>query len=626
MSRRAWIVVFAVALAARLVHLAALRGLVWFDVPIVDGANYLRTARAILGGDWLGGREAFWQPPLYPYFMAAVLGASGGRLGILYVVQAALGALTCGLTGVLGARLFGARAGVAAGLLMALYGPLVHFDVQPLIPVLHIALLVAGLALLVHGSPAPAGLAWGLGSIATPNLLLAAPLPAALMLLPSSGLRDRARWTAVLAFAAGLAAPIAVVATRNVAVAREPVLISSNGGINFYIGNNADYEQTIRIRPGGDFERLVQEPENLGIVGAAAKSRWFVARGLEFWTGYPASAARLTLRKVLDLAAGREIPRNDTLEVYRRASPLLRLLVSRPGIAVPFGLIAPLALAGAFLAWRTAPPERRSSLVLLIGTAVLYGVSIVLFFPTDRYRLPLVPIAAVFAGRLLSEPRRLLQPACAATLLLGLVLFNLDAAVASESYPEEEALNRAYALGALGRADEARTEYLRAFDLNRTRIDAPHALAAMAVARNDWDEAAARYRQVLELRPDFIEVRCSLGEALLALGRRDEARREWEIASRMAPAAGAALADLALLDLEEGEVEPAYEQAQRAVAARPDRAETHMALALASRALHRRDDALRELAEAERLFPKGSAGERRARDILDRMRAHSPGS
>jgi hypothetical protein len=55
-----------------------------------------------------------------------------------------------------------------------------------------------------------------------------------------------------------------------------------------------------------------------------------------------------------------------------------------------------------------------------------------------------------------------------------------------------------------------------------------------------------------------------------------------------------------------------------------------MALALAARALHRRDDALRELAEAERLFPQGSAGEKRAREILDHMRSRGspapPGS
>ena len=616
---------FAVALLARLIHLGALRSLVWFDVPIVDGANYLRTARFLLAGDWLGGHEAFWQPPLYPYFMAAVLSAGGGRLGLLYVVQAALGSLTCVVVGALGARLFGARAGLCAGLLMALYGPLVHFDVQPLIPVLHISLMVLGLALLVRvlegGSfrlAGLAGLAWGLSAVATPNLLLATPVAAVL-------LRRVMRRRAVLAaWAVGLAAPVALVAMRNLAVAGEPVLISSNGGINFFIGNNADYERTIRIRPGGEFERLAQEPENLGVLGAAAKSRWFTRRALDFWTAYPGAALRLTLRKGGDLVAGREIPRNETLEVYRRVSPLLRLLVFRFGVAVPFGVVAPLAFAGALLAWHTTPPRRREPLVLLLGTAVVYAVSVVAFFPTDRYRLPLVPFAALFAGRVLAEPRRLARPAFAATLLLGLVLFNLDAAVASESYPEEEALNRAYALGSLGRADEARREYLRAVELNPRRIDAPNALAVMAAERGDWEEAVARYRQVLDLRPDFIEVRCSLGEALLAAGRRDEARREWETASRMAPAAGLALADLALLDLEEGTLEPAYERAAQAVRVRPERAETHMALALASRALRRRDEALRELAEAARLFPRGSAGEKRAREILDRMRSRQP--
>jgi len=625
MPRRRSIVLFFVAFAVRIASIAGVRHLVWFPVPLVDGANYFRLARTVAAGHLLGGNEAFWQPPLYPYFLAALFRIVGERMLPIVTVQAAVGSLTCVLVARLGARLWGGRAGTIAGLIAALYGPLVHFDAQPLIPVLHVFLVTAGLLALVgaagDGSPrrfAIAGLWWGLAAIATPNVLLCAPLAAAW--IAWRGRSGSAR--RLLFWLAGLALPVLLVGARNLLVAGEPVLVSSNGGINLYIGNNPDYDRTVRIRPGGEFERLAQEPENLGILGAAARSRWFSRRATAFWTEYPGPAARLFVRKARDLVAGREIPRNEDLSEYRSASTVLSVLVWRAGVSFPFGVIAPLALAGACLALsrRDPPASARDVAILLALTALSYAVSVLIFFPADRYRLPLVPIAALFASRLLAGPRALRRPRVALALAGGLVLFNLDAATPTESYPEETALNRAYALRALGRTDEAVAEYERAFALNPRRLDAPNSLAVLAAERGDWEEAVMRYRQALEIDPGFVDLRRSLGEALLALGRKEEARREWMTAAGLAPAAGLVLADLALLDLEEGALQAAEDRALAGVRARPDLGETHMALALVSRALRRRDRALASFEAAARLFPEGSTGRARALEWLDRMR------
>jgi len=642
MARRAALLLFGVAFAVRMAYVAGVSTLLWFPVPLVDGANYFRLARRIAAGDLLGGGEVFWQPPLYPYFLALLFRLFGERMIVVVTAQAALGALTCVLAARIGARLWGSRVGLVAGGIAAFYGPLIHFDAQPLVPVLHTALVTGGLLALLRaagtGAPPPprtgrafwaAGLLWGLAAIATPNILLTVPVVAAWI-----ARRRSARSRPLLAWIAGLVLPVMLVAGRNLLVAGEPVLVSSNGGINLYIGNNPDYDRTVRIRPGGEFERLAQEPENLGILGAAARSRWFSERAVAFWTGYPFPAARLFARKTLDLVAGREIPRNENVYEYRRFSTVLALLLWRAVVSFPFGVVAPLALAGAFLALRTraagegsaaAAPDGREGVLLLLLAAASYAASIVLFFPTDRYRLPLVPIAALFAARLLAQPRALRRPACAAVLAAGLVLFNLDAARATESYPEEEALNRAYALRALGRSGEAIAEYERAFALNPRRLDAPNSLAVLAAERGDWEEAVTRYRQALEIDPGFVDLRRSLGEALLALGRREEARREWTVAAGLAPAAGLVLADLALLDLEEGTLQPAEDRALAAVRARPDLPETHMALGLVSRALRRRDRALASFETAARLFPAGSTGRARATEWLERMRQRGAG-
>ncbi len=623
MTRRRPLLILLAAWVVRLIYVAQIRHAPYFDVPLVDGANYFRTASLIASGDLLGGPGVFWQPPLYPYFLAALMAIAGPRLGVIYVVQAAIGALSCLLVYLIGRRVFGERAAVAAAAVMILYGPLIYFDAQPLIPVLHVALVLLGLFLLLRtdsrgGSGALrgwalAGVAWGLAAIATPNLLLAVPV-AALWTLHRC--RGRARLPLALLLA-GVVAPVALVAVRNLAVSGEFVPISSNGGINFYIGNNADYERTIRIRPGGEFESLAQEPENLGIISASAKSRYFATRALAFLRQYPGAAARLYLRKMVDLIAGREIPRNQDMYVNRSYSSLLALLLWRFGISCPFGLVAPLALAGALL----PAAGRRPGRALLLLCAAAYAASILLFFPTDRYRLPLIPVAALFAGNLLGHPLAALRSRrVVAGLVAGLVLFNLDALRPAESYPEEEALNHAYAFQMKGRVEEAREEYRRAIALNPLRIDGYNSLATMAAQEGRWEEAAELYRKILEIAPDFAEVRHDLGQAYLALGRKEDARREWQIAANLAPGAGKVLAELCLSFRGEGAYEAARGYCERAVRLRPDLPETHFAMGLLARAMRQDDLARSELSQAARLFPADSPGRERALRILGKMR------
>ncbi|MFQ5877272.1 MAG: glycosyltransferase family 39 protein, partial [Acidobacteriota bacterium] len=385
MNRLRPLLIFVAALAVRLVYVAQIRDLIYFDVPLVDGANYFRSASAIAGGDLLGGRGAFWQPPLYPYFLALLIALFGRRMTAIYTVQAAVGSLSCLLVYFVGRRVFGERAGLLAAAVTVLYGPLVYFDAQPLIPVLHIALTLAGLLLLLRagGVPGPAasprrdwclgGLAWGLSAIATPNILLAVPAAA---LWARRRARPARRPLAL--FLIGVCAPIALVTARNAVVARELILISSNGGINFYIGNNPDYRRTTQIRPGGEFERLAQEPENLGILGAGGRSRYFARRAVTFLVSRPGQALRLYGRKALDLIAGREIPRNQEIYAYRRHSPLLAALLWRAGVSFPFGVVAPLALAGALIRPRRgADPARRAPgrpLLLLYAAAYAFSI------------------------------------------------------------------------------------------------------------------------------------------------------------------------------------------------------------------------------------------------------------
>ena len=60
---------------------------------------------------------------------------------------------------------------------------------------------------------------------------------------------------------------------------------------------------------------------------------------------------------------------------------------------ISFAFICPLALLGMWLAKKISPKN-----LLLLLFILAYGFSVVIFFVTSRYRLPVVPIMIIFAS------------------------------------------------------------------------------------------------------------------------------------------------------------------------------------------------------------------------------------
>ena len=88
---------------------------------------------------------------------------------------------------------------------------------------------------------------------------------------------------------------------------------------------------------------------------------------------------------------GDEIGRNQDIYFWRNYSTVLAATLWKGGIAFPFGIIAPLALLGLLLS------GRRQEFVLFAVFVGVYCLSVVAFFPTARYRAPLLPLLVFFA-------------------------------------------------------------------------------------------------------------------------------------------------------------------------------------------------------------------------------------
>src|SRR5205085_8788818 len=109
------LVIFAVALAVRLVHVYQLKSTPFFDTLLGDAHGYDLWAQRLAAGDWIG-TDVFYQAPLYPYFLGVVYSIFGRDLLIVRIVQALIGSASCVLLGMAGARLFSKRVGLIAAL------------------------------------------------------------------------------------------------------------------------------------------------------------------------------------------------------------------------------------------------------------------------------------------------------------------------------------------------------------------------------------------------------------------------------------------------------------------------------------------------------------------------------
>ena len=481
LSRRTLGLLFGLALVLRLAHVLAMGASPYFDNPVIDAGTYEELATSIAAGR--GHPEAaFWHPPGYPYFLGVIWWLVGKSFLWPRLVQALLGALTVVLTAWIGARLFKPRVGLGSGLAAAGYGMLIYFDGELLPPTLAIFLLLLASAIAIARWNRPGRWHWlaagALGGLAATVVatLLVAPLVIA------GFARRQAGWVLL-----GTALAIAPVTLRNAVRGHEFVLISANGGVNFWIGNNPQYQKMVDLRPDLGWKRLVEEPGRAGVHVLANSSRYFVAKAWNWAAHNPLAFARLQLRKLRLFVGGNEIYRNQAIYPARMDSPVLRALLWKiPGLAFPFGPLLPLSALGLWVGALRAP--------LLAALIAALSLSVVAFFITARYRMVVVPFLLIFAVQAVAcLARQSWRPRLiAAAAVAGLFL--------------------------VANLGQGRME-------NRMNADAEYSLGVRLGEKGQIKRAAALFESALASKPDYTEAWLNLSVCYDVFGRHEDARR-----------------------------------------------------------------------------------------------------
>lgn len=619
----------------RLLYLGELEQRIDFRHPAVDAGYNDYWARALATGDWTPrtltydpeiGRWPFFRPPGYPYALSAVYRSAGVGFLAPRVAQMLLGLGSAFLLYLLGRRLFGPAVGLVAALLVSTSWVLIHFEGELLDAALFLFLNLALLLLLVRfaggGGPAlalAAGLTAGLAAVVRPTILSFVPF-ALVWLYRQVRHRDGPRRgvAAGLSLLGGAAVAILPVTARNYAVSGEFVPISTNAGVNLLIGNNEKATGTggsIRI-DGVPFTNSDELPRCLRAsaqirgrpVGAGELSRELGLTALRYMRENPARTLWLMGRKALLFWGPAELGHQRELTLDREASRTLsRLPLGFPEFtALGFAGLA-LLLAAHRPGWRRVAADEGESApraavgLLLLFVAVTFG-SLLVFFITSQYRLPVLPVLALLAAYGLVEVCAALRSRRGRALLWAAVLaaaYGLACVNWAGVEPQRERwhFDQATLWEKEGQPARAEEEYRKALEIDPAYNDALINVGVLCARQGRFEEAEAYFRRSLRVSQTAV-AHVNLGRLMGLRGRTDEALRQYEEALRLNPMYEIAHNNLGVLLMEDGQLAAAERHFRTAAEIRPNWPEAWRNLARCLELQGRGDEARRLLPDA----------------------------
>lgn len=568
------------ALFIRLLYLATILDNPYFTVPITDEAMYDTWARAIVAGENFTGNYPYFDSPLHAYYLAAIYWLFGHNLLAVRIIQVIIGTVNVFVLYQIARRLFGEPTAKVAGLLAATYLPFLYFEGLLLKESVALFLLNATLLLLLGALTRPTGLAfWAVGvvlgllALSRVNALALIPVLLVITWTHQNHVARLNRIASVSALLLGLSMVIAPVSIRNLLASGEWVTVSVAGGQLLYTANNpanttGDLAPTTFVRASPFFERIDfhrrAEAETGRHMTPNEVSAYWRRQSLDFALAHPDTQARMIGHRLLRFWNWREMPDNHSYDQFKQLSWVLRTPL--PG----YWLVAPFALVGLVLL-----RARWKKLSLVYGALGFYLMSLLPFWVSARYRLPIVGVVILFAAAAMVDIRRKvladygrawLKPAVGlgiASLVCWLPLnapssgpsernlafayelsghYGEAAAIyerlwKTEHSPDDE-LALANVLGLAGRSAEATAilERLSAPTQAPTiRLRAFNYLGDLARREDRWPAAEHAYRSALALDAREYLVWNSLAIILANQDRFDEAEHAFKQAAQLAP-------------------------------------------------------------------------------------------
>ena len=380
----------------------------WQDMPygtapLLDARAYDDWAMALATGQPTGD-HAFYQSPLYPYLLSVLYHFAGHSYVAVSLLNAALDSGTVVMLALIAFSLFGYRAALITGLLAAAYAPMIFYTAPPMKEPLALFLLSLFLFLALRalrGSRgkdyALCGLIFGLAALTRGNVVLLAPVVPlfALMRYRLAALRG------ILLFALAFLIALAPATWHNYRTSHDFVPLTYADGFNLYIGHSPYANGTNAYPPevSTDPEQERLNSSRIAEQSAGRKlspseiSAYWRTRAFDFALAHPEREIELLRLKIFAFWNDADSFDNYDVGFIKKNFPSL---LNAP--LMSFWLVSGLAIFAAVGGASRLKPNKQQDCSLLIICAALYMISVLLFYVTDRYRLPEIIFLFPFAG------------------------------------------------------------------------------------------------------------------------------------------------------------------------------------------------------------------------------------
>ena len=539
-SSRKWLyVLFAAAFLVKLAYVIQSSGGLHVTVPIMDSKYYDKEAQDIAHGH-LVRKDAFFMGPLYPYVLAAIYSIFGRDFMIVRIVQVLGGSLSVVLTYLIGKRVFRPSVAFAGVVMLVLYGSTTFHEGEMLMEWLGTLINLTALYVLLR-SPAKrgyftyalAGFLIGLSALARANILVLVPVVLVWTLFV---MREERRVQKALLAVAAAAIAVAPATLHNYFAAKDPVLVTSNSGVNFYIGNSdgapgyfypakgitLESEDATRNHVERIFGREMRPSE---------VSRYWFGQAMEFIKAHPLAELRLLLKKTALFFNGYEMPQIESFEIAHARYSVLRLLF------VNLWMIMSLALFGMVVMLRSWKKP-----FLLYGYVVSYALSIIVIFVSARYRMHIAPVLCLFAGYSLVVVlpgiiRHVGKNVVRLAAFLLIIVFTRPGlfALPADDVQWTETVHQARRLSELGNRAAAIEEMNLAVKIHPEAAESYVQRAVVYKEAGNYFKAIDDYSKALKIDPALPDTRYDLAQTLRKVRMYSHAIGEYEKAIELDP-------------------------------------------------------------------------------------------
>ncbi|GEM_PF-2448900 len=506
-----WLSIFvAIAVILRIIYFFEIKRIPFFDHPVADSKIYVDQAMRIYNGNLMPDKASFHSSPVYPYFLAVTYSLTKSLAGPR-IIQALCGIANVLIIYFIALNITGVIPALIAAFLMSVYPVFICFEGDLLmIPVVIFTLNLSCLMLILYRKLNKksylvfAGISLGLTALGKPDTIMLAPFLALWVFFQDKNYKKGLCRVIILAFFTTLT--ILPVTIMNFIIEKEFVLLTTNGGVNFYIGNHKGADGMFHLPENSglwDHKLYISSKETAeksmgGSLSSAEVSKFWFNRGLNFIINNPVEFAGQLGKKTLLMINKFEISNHHSFYFFKKFSDILQFNPLNLSFIILFAI--PGILISLF-SWR------RYSL-LYIYLAITFGVSI-MFFVTDRYRLPTIPFYIIFAGLGIYELSIMLKnrqffkftyifASGGLVFALSLIHFSGFRYTLNQDFHN---LGNVYA--DLGQYDKAIVCYKRSMKDAKSAIFKHFNIGNAYYAQGKLELALAEYIQEMEINPEF---------------------------------------------------------------------------------------------------------------------------